>query len=275
MPLLAADVFIPYVREQTDVVQLPDGTALITRWESTGGLFNSTLSPARITYVGLYGNGARLAASQTCTTAQMLGPGSGMLVYPCPGADPDPGVAMLELDVPDGVVAHADVLRNRSHQGCQSPEETPVPQGQAGLPVFRGLFPASATATAGPIQLGSFRLPEQCASPNQKYIRRVNVTFFNGGSQAATFVLAELPFHSSPETLLTREYNVGPMDVLQVNSLPVPSDDAPDLSDPFGGSRIWIRVTADQPFLYYVSTVFDDPEPGAMPFQVYPGVIAD
>jgi len=34
-------------------------------------------------------------------------------------------------------------------------------------------------------------------------------------------------------------------------------------------------VSADQPFLFYVSTIFDEPEPGALPFQVYPGVLAE
>ena len=143
------------------------------------------------------------------------------------------------------------------------------------LPVFRGLFPAGSTAVSGAIELGNFDLPPSCGTLDMQYRRRVNVTLFNGGDVPATFRVSETPANSSAEEIRSDEYVVDAKQVLQINSFPVPSESAPPLRAQNGGARIWINVTADQPFLSYVSTIFDKPEAGSLPFQVYPGVIAD
>jgi len=182
----------------------------------------------------------------------------------------------MAMEVPAGLLVRADLQKNRLRCGCPGELDcTAFPQGQVFLPVFRGLFPAGSSAVGGPVELGTFDLSPSCASLNQEYRRRVNVTLFNGGDVPATFHVAESPNHTSSVPLLTRDVVVGPRDVVQINSIAIPTEPSNDLTAPNGGSRIWFTVTADQPFLFYVSTVFDSPEVGALPFQVFPGSLAD
>jgi hypothetical protein len=53
----------------------------------------------------------------------------------------------------------------------------------------------------------------------------------------------------------------------------VPTQHDNDLTAANDGNRIWITISANQPFLSYVSTIFDNPEPGALPFEVYPSYL--
>jgi hypothetical protein len=260
----------------TDSTTLPDGTGVFTRWESIVGIRNATSAPASVTLIALHGNGAQLGDPSECRNVISLPAQTGRNVVPCILRYPNPGVAMLVMRATPGVLFGAEVQKVRFRCGCAiSLDCTPIPQGQATVPVFRGLFPSGATAISGPVELGNFQLPSECASTTQQYRRRVNVTLFNGGDSTATFRVWETPNHFSSETLYSREVTVGPKEVLQLNSFPVPTTWDLNLTAVNGGNRIWINVTADQPFLSYVSTVFDDPEAGALPFQVYPGAIPE
>lgn len=271
------DIYIPYAFAITDSTTLPDGTGLSTGWQSIVGVRNATSATASVTLVALFGNGAQLGDPSECRANVItLRAQTGENVVPCILKRPNPGVAMLLMRATPGVLFGAEVQRARFRCGCdQSLGCTPIPQGQATLPVFRGLFPSGATAISGPVELGNFRLPPTCASANQQYRRRVNVTLFNGGESTATFRIWETPNHFSSETLYSREVTVGPKEVLQLDSFPVPTEWDLNLVAVNGGNRIWMNVTADQPFLSYVSTIFDDPEAGALPFQVYPGSVPE
>ncbi|MBI5442241.1 MAG: hypothetical protein HY900_13650 [Deltaproteobacteria bacterium] len=61
---------------------------------------------------------------------------------------------------------------------------------------------------------------------------------------------------------------IGAKSVLQVNRLPIPLLPDPDMTY-FEQLFVWITVEATQPYLAYVSSIFDDPEPGALAFEVF------
>ncbi len=271
-----ASIYVPFVKATIDSSTLPEGAGLFTRWESLVGVRNVTASPATVTIVALHGNGAQLGAPSECYYNQIsLAPQTGNNIIPCVRKYPEPGIAMMVLQAPPGVLIRAEVQKARFSCGCADLGCTSLPQGQAFLPVFRGLFPAGSTAVSGAVELGNFDLPTACATANQQYRRRVNLTLYNGGDARALFRISETPNHSAATPLYSTEIGVEPKDTVQINSLPVPTEHSSDLTAPNSGNRIWVNVTADQPFLSYVSTVFDDPEVGALPFQVYPGSLAD
>ncbi len=259
-----------------DPATLPDDTDSFTRWETILGARNASNSQASLTVTALHGNGAQLGDQTGCHHETTLAPQTGGSIVPCVVKQPEPGIAMLVLQASPGVLIQAEVQKARIRCGCfESLGCTALPQGQAVLPVFRGLFPTGSTAISGAIDLGTFDLPASCGTYVQQYRRRVNVTLFNGGDQPATFRVWETPNQSSAGELFSAEYTIGAKQILQINSFPVPTEGSQPLRAPNGGARIWINVTADQPFLSYVSTIIDNPERGAMPFQVYPGTIAD
>ncbi len=124
---------------------------------------------------------------------------------------------------------------------------------------------------AGAVSLGNPYLPVVCGDAAKQNLRRINVTFFNDGSATATFTVNVWPVGGAPTPVVTQSYEVVAKSIAQVNGLEVP---LPTVPDPqymgADGVQVWVNVTADQPFLAYVSTIFDDPQPGALPFQVYP-----
>ncbi len=271
------DLYIPFVRATIESTTFPDGTGELLRWESIVGANNTSNVAATLTAVGLYGNGAALGEVTECgrTISIDSRTGENVLVR-CVLQYPSPGVAMFRLRTPPGVLVAAEVQKVRIRYGCNGLlSSTPIPMGQATLPVFRGLFPTGATAVSGPVELGTFTLPLTCAPASQQYRRRVNVTLFNGSISTARMRFWETPNHFSSDAIYSREVTLGPMEIIQINSIPVPTEPDMTFHAVNGGERIWIHVTSDQPFLSYASTVFDNPEPGALPFQVYPGMLAE
>lgn len=271
------DLYIPFVRATIESTNFPDGTSELLRWESIVGANNTSSVAASLTAVGLFGNGAALGEATDCGHSVSVPPQMGAsVVVPCVLRYPSPGVAMLQLRTPPGIVLGAEVQKVRFRCGCNGfPGCTPIPLGQATLPVFRGLFPAGATAVSGPVELGNFTLPPTCGPASQQYRRRVNVTLFNGGNSTARMRFWETPNHFSSDAIYSQDLTLGPKEIVQVNGVPVPTEWNDNLHAVNDGQRIWIKVTSDQPFLSYVSTVFDNPEPGALPFQVYPGMVAE
>lgn len=196
----------------------------------------------------------------------ILLPGSGEEVPIARGTLP----VINELDVPEGVVISAEVELIYTESGCVSDLSPAVviPQGRAPLPIYRGLFPAASTVVTNEISLGNPTLPSTCATPNQNYLRRVNVTLFNGGDAPGTFVIRAMPRRGSATPLLETSVTLGPKEVRQVNRLPIPVV-VDDTTKYIGGVSVWLTVTCDQPFVGYASALFDDPEPGALPFEVF------
>ncbi|MBK8598988.1 MAG: hypothetical protein IPN83_26170 [Holophagales bacterium] len=140
------------------------------------------------------------------------------------------------------------------------PEGLPKPPmalGRVELPVFKELVPAGMTAVAGDISFSA----EECASEAPAR-RRINLTVFNSGDSAASFVVGTpngpglLPY---PMT-----FQVPGRSLVQFNDLP--SKGLPVCSP--GGA--FVSVTADQPFLAYVSTSRPETVPGVLPYEIFP-----
>ncbi len=140
------------------------------------------------------------------------------------------------------------------------PEGLPKPPmalGRVELPVFTELVPAGMTAVAGDISFSS----EECGNEATAR-RRINLTVFNSGDGTAAFVVGSpngpglLPY---PMT-----FQVPARSLVQFNDLP--SKGLPVCSP--GGA--FVSVTADQPFLAYVSTSRPETVPGVLPYEIFP-----
>jgi len=59
-------------------------------------------------------------------------------------------------------------------------------------------------------------------------------------------------------------------EVRQLNDVEIPLIDAGKYRDHDSSIRVWVNITADQPFLSYVSSIFENGEPGSLPFEVFP-----
>ena len=167
-------------------------------------------------------------------------------------------VQMLSLRAPRRLSFRATLERIET-----VPEGSPkVPEslGRVELPVFTELFPAGMTAVAGDV---SFSASECAAAPEAR--RRVNLTLFNAGDAAATFHVSAVSPGSNPGTGgEVAEYTVPAKSLVQFNQLPV--DTLPVCEA--GGA--WFRITGDQPFLGYVSTVRPETLPGVLPYEIFP-----
>ena len=266
------DLFVPIVSVVYDQRTLPDGTGTASAWSSSLHFFNNSAAPATFTQTAVYGQGAVPSHEPVCESSVTLAPQTGRGFGGCFAPFPDRGVGFLALQTSPGIVVRADVIRSRFRCECEGPGCTTIPQGQVRMPTYRSLFPAGISAVSGPIELGNLTLSPNCASENQQYRRRVNVTLFNAGDAVATFTLTVRPVQFSSTPISELSVVVPAKDVIQVNRIAVPTEPTNDLRTS-GGYRIWITITADQPFLSYVSTVFDNPEPGAEPFDVYPSYL--
>ncbi|MDL1948715.1 hypothetical protein FBQ97_02730 [Acidobacteria bacterium ACD] len=236
------------------------------RWKSQALGVNPTAEVLRVTNTNVYV--ALGAAVPPLSGSGLLPPGSAEEVPLARGSLP----VFNELDVPEGVVISAEVELVYTDGTCDGDvipggSMAVIPQGRAPLPVYRGLFPAGSTVVTNEISMGNPALPPTCATPNQRYLRRVNVTLFNGGDAPGTFVIRAMPRRRSATPLLETSVTLEPKEVRQVNRLPIPIV-VDDTTKYIGGVSVWLTVTCDQPFVGYASALFDDPEPGALPFEV-------
>lgn len=178
-----------------------------------------------------------------------------------------------EFEVPASVAVSAEVEKTQFHfcgfaDSGLNPVTAVLGQGRVPLPVYRGLFPSGTSVVTNTIALGNPRLDSRCASEAEKYLRRVNVTLFNAGEAPGTFSIKVLPLWNSSTPVYQASVTLAAKEVRQLNRLPIPVIDTP-ASYETTGVLVWMVVTCDQPFLGYASTIFDDPEPGAQPFEVF------
>lgn len=252
--------------------QVPeDGTVLVqSGWESKLSAFNPTGDATTMEVLAAHGPDGPVQKGMPSANLTELPPYAGGAVNWGFATTPRFGIAFLEMRAAPEVSVSGDLVWSKRYLGCGNGlGSTKVPQGQVALPVFRSLFPAGRTAIAGAVELGRLMDSPYCPEAARKYQRRVNVTLFNAGDAEATFVVTELPLNGITTPLYETTRMVGAKRVLQINSIPVPMEDSPEIAGPINGDAIWFKVTANQPFLFYVSTVFEDPEPGAAAFQVY------
>ncbi len=262
-------LYAPYVRAVKSDDALPDGTTRGTLWASGLTLFNNSNADATYRYVAGYGRGAAIGCPPGVIT---VAPGSAADLGNCFASSPSNGVGISVFGTTGSIVPHATVSWVVEHCRCQSFGCTVIPQGRVPVPVFTGLFAAGSTVVHGEVDLGNPFLSANCATLNQRYPRRVNVALFNAGDAPATFRISVRVGVLNTNTYFSTTATVAAKDVVQINSLPLTLDDV--AQQPFangdGTTRLWVLVTADQPYLSWVSSVFDSPEPGAMPMEVFP-----
>jgi hypothetical protein len=138
--------------------------------------------------------------------------------------------------------------------------KVPLALGRVELPVFTELVPAGMTAVAGDI---SFSADECGETPSVR--RRVNLTVFNAGAAPASFTLDAPNGTGDPSYPL--KYEVPARSLFQFNDIPTAG--LPVCST--GGA--FVSVTADQPFLAYVSTSRPETVPGILPYEIFPALV--
>ncbi len=242
---------------------LPAATFWLPAFSATGGeyplasnltAFNNTDGPATVTVLSAWD---ALGERNPATEPVEIGPNAAALV---PTHDLRPGqpVQMLALSAPARVAFRATLERLES-----VPEGLPkVPEslGRVELPIFESLVPAGQTAVAGDVSL----TPSECAgSPENR--RRVNLTLFNAGEEEATFVVVGAVVGDGPGgDTPAQEFTVPARSLVQFNALPV------DAFPVCAAGGAWFRITGDQPFLAYVSTVRPQTVPGVLPYEIFP-----
>jgi len=267
-------LYVPYVDATTGTLTQDDGRILGEGWLSSLTLFNNGSASASWRWVAAYGGGVHLGdADPYCltSTAHDVPPGTGTTVGSCLPDRPSGGVAILVLGVSGQIIPSSTVSRIHTLADCNEPGVLIIPQGRVPAPAFTSPFPAGSVVVSGDIDLGDPGFAS-CVSSNQRYPRRVNVTMFNSGDMPASFQISVRAGVNSSSTYYQQPVSVPAKEIVQVNSLPLSLDDVavqPGTAAT-GGTIVWILITADQPFLSYVSTIFDNPEPGALPFEVYP-----
>ena len=171
-------------------------------------------------------------------------------------------VEMLALSAPRSFAFRA-TLERLEDVPAGSPK-APESLGRVELPVFTELVPAGATAVAGDVSL----TPTECSGPVESR-RRVNLTIFNAGDEAATFTVAGAAVSAGPGgSGNSQTYGVPARSLVQFNALPV---DAFPVCQPGGA---WFRINGNQPFLAYVSTARPQTVPGILPYEIFPARVA-
>jgi hypothetical protein len=271
-PVLAQELqplYVPLVFATIGATADPGGHFVDTAsWRSSMSAFNPTDSPVSVVDVAVYGKGAILSPAAYPPIPPHRGGGFVPSVVP----QPDRGVGFLELRTSPGVVFYANVQRVTQRCEIGAPNCVSFVLGAANIPFYRALFPAGSVAVSGAVDLGQFGLSDVGYAPALERRRRMNVTLFNAGDVSATFVVRTFPHHFSATPLTEQTVVVEAKDVFQVNGFPVPTESSLLLSA-FDGNQIWVMISADQPFLSYVSTVFNAVVLGDLPFQVYPSYL--
>lgn len=252
---MAESLFLPYVRTRSEPY-----------WQSRLSLFNAGQAVGKAHILGIFGAGATLIDAGACedNNASTL-PNGGHRVNECVAQAPSTGVAFLEVSVDPGVLLQGDIYRSLDFVDfCVSPSVTVVPLARWPLPIFHGAFNAGATVVTGAISLGNIG----CVPSGREYLRRVNVTLFNAGTASATFLVTARAYDDAlSPPIFTRSVAVAPKDVLQLNA--IQNDFSPEQLKGDPEVRVWILVTADQPFLAYTSAIFNAAPDGQPPFEVF------
>ena len=267
--------YVPLVNAVTGVEVISPGVAIYSEWVSSLSIFNGGNAEAGVQPVAIYG-GFTLRA----VPPYRLPPGIGGTIFRLPLAGftqaPSPGpLGIAELVVDPGMILTAGIERAQLHGGCVGDgiNFSLVSQGRSSIPVFRGLFPADSTVICGNVSLGA---PDQtCGDPSgQRYLRRVNVTLFNGGDQPADFAIAAVPLTLTSVPLWQENVTLAPKEVRQLNAVPIPVVRNVATSGGASDVFVWITIRSTQPYLAYVTSVFEDGAPGSMPFEVFPPRLA-
>ncbi len=249
-------IFVPVIRADIGESPLPQGGVEGRARRSRTFLRNFGAQPGDIKAVSFF--------SPACFIQSPLGPGAGRDV--CSASDRP--VDFIALEVGANVAVAAEMYRTKSRSAC-GPFTEVIHLGGASLPTFSGLFAAGTTTTTNYINLGGRNLTEACSKlPEEAYPRRVNLTLANGGDARATFTVQFFPLRTGP-VLSTLSFELEPREVRQINGVQPDYAPYPESVD-INNTYVWASVTSDQPYVGYLSSVFDSRGTDTMPLQVFP-----
>ncbi|MDL1949922.1 hypothetical protein FBQ97_08940 [Acidobacteria bacterium ACD] len=266
--------YTPIVNVRTGAFVNENGGVVEAWWVSTLLGYSGGTTDATLGYVDAFGPGASISSDYGCPESWTFPPGVGFVFESRDGGcvrDPVGGPGFLAFTATEGMQVDSSVERIWYDISCDVLGRVPSSEGRRPLPIYRGLFPAGSNATSGAVSLGAPRL--YCFGPEHRYPRRVNVTMFNGGEQPATFSVTVRRLELDPRVLVENRYSLGPKEVFQANDLAFPWIPGGE-SDLDLDQMVWITITADQPFLSYVTTVYDLGTPHDVGFEVYPSRLA-
>jgi hypothetical protein len=271
-------LWVPLIQAELGLEVIPganpeSGRAFLTMWLGNISAFNASGVRASMAPAAIYGG--FVMAPSGHDFRMTLAPGTGDQFWRWPWsvfAGPENGpVGFAEFVAEPGIILNAGVEKVQFSSGCPLPDrsisETLVSQGRSAIPVFDALFPAGASVICGEVNLGAPR--QICGNPpGQRYPRRVNVTLFNAGDQPATFTVQAIPLYTSAEPIFEQTVDVAAKDVIQLNDVAIPRAENGHMTVDYD-TYVWLRISCDQPFLAYASSVFEGGAPGSMPFEVF------
>lgn len=265
-----ATFYTPVVKVRTGSFFEPNGDEIETWWVSSLVGYNNGTREATTTYLAAYGNGASLRHDYGCPGSWTYPPGVGFVFEDREGGcveDPVGGPGFLAFTATPGMIYDSFVERIWWNLSCDELSRVGSAEGRRSLPVYRGHFPAGSAATSGPVGLGAPHL--YCFEAAHRYLRRINVTLFNAGERSATFGVLVRRLDLNPAILSEQTFLLSAKEVRQINGFDIPS--LPLFGSTIGWDQmVWISITADQPFLSYVTTVYDLGTPHGVGFEVYP-----
>ncbi len=242
-PLAASTVYVPGFFAPGATVSM----------QSTLTAYNNTESNATIRFAGAWdGLGTAPAPADAA-----VGPNAAVILD-SHTLRAGQHVQMLAITAPRRVALRATLERLETVP--EGLAKVPESLGRLELPVFGELFPAGMTAVAGDVSLSASECAEGATNR-----RRVNLTLFNAGDAAATFRVSAVSATAGPGGPASeKEYTVPASSIVQLNELPL--EGLPVCAA--GGA--WFRITGDQPFLAYLSTVRPETLPGVLPYEIFP-----
>ncbi len=242
-PLAASTVYVPGFFAPGATVSM----------RSTLAAYNNTDSNATIHFAGAWDG---LGAAPPPADAP-VGP-NGATILDSTTLRAEQHVQLLAITAPRRVALRATL--ERIEMVPEGLAKIPESLGRLELPVFGDLFPAGMTAVAGDVSLSASECAEGATNR-----RRVNLTLFNAGDSAATFRVSAVSATAGPGgPAAEKEYSVPAASIIQFNALPL--EGLPVCAA--GGA--WFRITGDQPFLAYLSTVRPETLPGILPYEIFP-----
>jgi hypothetical protein len=242
----AATVFVPVINASARPIPSQMFPFQPSAWVSTLTVSNPGETPLTYRFTAIFG-GLYAQIPSYCAGSFTVQPNTSTLSYPyltecaLPGVG---GLAFVQMDLDPGLVLTGEIRLGVSRNCCQELNSFFVPLASAPLPVYGSLFPASSVVTSTEIvDPAGLALPSGSRDVNDPLTRRVNLTIFNAGKEAATATITVVGSAAPPIVVALQSEEVG-----QVN------DVFPE------GGRVLV-VTASQPFLCYASSVITYSDP--------------
>ena len=258
----AATVFVPVVNAAARPVPSQMFPFQNVGWVSTLTVSNPVETPLTFRYTAVFG-GAFAYIADGCGGSRTVTPNMSWQ-FDCvsPGAG---GIGFVQMDLDSGLASTAAIHLEAARNCCGVPYPTLVSLASAPLPVYDSLFPASSVVTSteivdlpGPADTNPSR------DLNDPLTRRVNLTIFNAGQEAATAKINAIGTTPPPapagRDVAAAAITATPIvitlqggEVRQVNEI-----------FPVSDYRVLV-VTVSQPFLCYASSIITYSDPARAP----------